>query len=150
MTHTHRQLPPPITVYCWDADNRYSHTELADPDPAHHGTFIKFLVPDNATLHQPPTPSNPKFSAFWDAEKKTWVVMSDEKKVKAYSSRMRVLRNQILESTDWTQMPDVPMDGQLRGKWAYYRQQLRDLPEQAAWPFVGFPEQPTKEGGAHG
>ena len=37
-------------------------------------------------------------------------------------------RNEKLTETDWTQSPDVYMDGVTRGKWNEYRRQLRDLP----------------------
>jgi hypothetical protein len=45
-------------------------------------------------------------------------------------------RNQLLVASDWTQLPDVP--NTTRELWAIYRQQLRDLPQQA-----GFPQQVT-------
>lgn len=45
-------------------------------------------------------------------------------------------RNQLLVASDWTQLPDVPVT--TRELWATYRQQLRDLPQQA-----GFPQQVT-------
>lgn len=40
---------------------------------------------------------------------------------------VRFERNQLLNSTDWTQVSDVPAD--LKAKYAVYRQALRDLPE---------------------
>jgi hypothetical protein len=36
-------------------------------------------------------------------------------------------RNVELALTDWTQLPDSPVD---KGLWANYRQLLRDLPQQ--------------------
>lgn len=44
----------------------------------------------------------------------------------------RLLRDQLLASTDWTQMPDVPQA--TKDKWASYRQALRDVPQQAGFP----------------
>lgn len=35
-------------------------------------------------------------------------------------------RNQELKDTDYTQLPDAPVD---KEAWATYRQELRDLPE---------------------
>lgn len=40
--------------------------------------------------------------------------------------RIRFLRNGLLGSSDWTQMPDSPVD---QAAWAEYRQLLRDFPE---------------------
>jgi len=51
--------------------------------------------------------------------------------------KLRVLRDSILQSCDWTQAPDAPVD---QAAWAAYRQQLRDLPantvdpENPVWP----------------
>ena len=54
--------------------------------------------------------------------------------------RMRLHRNRLLAESDWTQLPDTPID---RQAWANYRQALRDFP--ATWtpaPTVNFPERP--------
>lgn len=40
--------------------------------------------------------------------------------------QIRLDRNLLLAKTDWTQLPDAPVDKQA---WAEYRQALRDLPE---------------------
>lgn len=54
--------------------------------------------------------------------------------------RMRVHRDRLLAESDWTQLPDAPVD---RAAWAAYRQDLRDLP--STWtpsPTVTFPAKP--------
>jgi len=40
-------------------------------------------------------------------------------------------RNQLLSSTDWTQLPDAPTD---KTEWTTYRQALRDLTDNVNWP----------------
>jgi hypothetical protein len=40
-------------------------------------------------------------------------------------------RNRLLQSSDWTQVPDAPVD---HAAWATYRQELRDLPENTEDP----------------
>jgi hypothetical protein len=42
--------------------------------------------------------------------------------------RMRLHRDRLLKESDWTQLPDAPVD---REAWATYRQALRDFP--ATW-----------------
>ena len=42
--------------------------------------------------------------------------------------QIRLWRNAELSQTDWTQLPDSPVD---KDAWAEYRQALRDLPEQS-------------------
>lgn len=52
-------------------------------------------------------------------------------------SNLRMDRNAKLTSSDWTQVPDAPVD---HAAWASYRQALRDLPANTtdprnpAWP----------------
>jgi hypothetical protein len=54
---------------------------------------------------------------------------------------LRQQRDAILYSTDWTQVPDAPVD---REAWAAYRQALRDLPGNTTDPFN--PVWPNKPG----
>jgi len=47
-----------------------------------------------------------------------------------------------LAISDWTQTPDAPVDQQA---WAEYRQELRDLPQQAGFPTeITWPVKPTE------
>lgn len=55
--------------------------------------------------------------------------------------RMRLHRDRLLAESDWTQLPDAPID---KTAWAGYRQTLRDFP--ATWnpgPTVTFPDAPS-------
>lgn len=45
--------------------------------------------------------------------------------------QLRANRNMLLSASDWTQLPDAPVD---RSAWAEYRQALRDLPDQTTDP----------------
>ena len=52
----------------------------------------------------------------------------------------RALRDDLLASTDWTQVADAPVD---QAAWATYRQALRDIPAQADFPnTVAWPTKP--------
>lgn len=58
-----------------------------------------------------------------------------------WSERMRIQRDRLLATSDWTQLPDATVD---KTAWAAYRQILRDLP--ATWtpgPTVTFPAPPS-------
>jgi hypothetical protein len=44
---------------------------------------------------------------------------------------LRMARNARLSASDWTQVPDAPVD---RAAWARHRQALRDLPASTADP----------------
>lgn len=41
-------------------------------------------------------------------------------------------RNVKLSETDWTQLPDSPVDSVI---WSVYRDELRDVPQQVGFPF---------------
>jgi len=47
------------------------------------------------------------------------------------AAQARSQRDALLSQSDWTQVPDAPVDQQA---WATYRQALRDLPQQAGFP----------------
>lgn len=53
---------------------------------------------------------------------------------------VRIERNRLLSDSDWTQMPDAPVD---QAAWAIYRQALRDIPQQSGFPAtVDWPKEP--------
>jgi hypothetical protein len=43
----------------------------------------------------------------------------------ALTLRIRAIRDRLLAESDWTQLPDAPVDATA---WAEYRQELRDSP----------------------
>ncbi len=55
---------------------------------------------------------------------------------------IRSKRAHLLTSSDWTQMPDSPLNDAKKTEWAVYRQALRDMPdtvtvntvEEIVWP----------------
>jgi len=56
------------------------------------------------------------------------------------ADNIRNLRTEKLKDTDWTQVPDSPVD---QTAWAVYRQQLRDITEQEGFPTnVVWPSKP--------
>jgi hypothetical protein len=56
------------------------------------------------------------------------------------SAEVRFERNNRLANCDWTQLPDAPAD---RTTWASYRQALRDISDQAGFPWeIVWPEEP--------
>lgn len=53
---------------------------------------------------------------------------------------VRAQRNQLLADSDWTQVADAPVN---QAAWVAYRQNLRDIPEQAGFPLsVAWPVKP--------
>ena len=54
----------------------------------------------------------------------------------------REYRNQLLTASDWTQLPDAPVDQEA---WAAYRQALRDLTDHVNWPNLDADDWPQVE-----
>jgi hypothetical protein len=75
------------------------------------------------------------------------VDMTDEERTHADSIRaeeMRQQRNLKLRLSDWTQLPDSPLTAEKRQEWVVYRSQLRDITNQAGFPWnVVWPTEPT-------
>ena len=62
------------------------------------------------------------------------VLKSEDEKQKPLAnawSDLKNHRNILLQSSDWTQVPDAPVD---QAAWAIYRQALRDLPSNTTDP----------------
>ena len=55
------------------------------------------------------------------------------------AEEVRTERNQKLAESDWTQLPDVPVD---KTAWAAYRQLLRNLSTVDGFPYIDLPTPP--------
>lgn len=63
------------------------------------------------------------------------------RRYEAADKQARLERGRRLMKSDWTQAPDAPVDA---AAWAAYRQDLRDITDQAGYPFkITWPEVPT-------
>jgi hypothetical protein len=104
-------------------------------------------------VFESPTPTTTRYqTAFKDGvEFKNnkwmwkWVVseMDDDAKASLDATQaksVREQRNKLIAECDWTQLEDAPVNKQV---WANYRQALRDVPEQAGFPWnVTWPTKP--------
>lgn len=80
-----------------------------------------------------------KPSMFHEWSGSSWVENSAMKNEQA-TSAVRAQRNALLTASDWTQIPDAPVD---KVAWAAYRQALRDIPQQSGFPdSVTWPSKP--------
>lgn len=59
------------------------------------------------------------------------------------TENFRLLRDALLSSSDWTQLPDSPLNEEQKSAWAQYRQALRDLPDSYDGGDIVFPVQPN-------
>ena len=83
-----------------------------------------------------PLPPKPSEDHRFDYVNKTWALDHSRQ-----GRKVRSKRNQLLQESDWTQLPDVPIA--TKDAWAVYRQALRDITEQPGFPFdVVWPQPP--------
>jgi uncharacterized protein YjiS (DUF1127 family) len=81
-------------------------------------------------------PIKPEGFYTFDYSSKTWVA-----DVSQQWNQVRRQRNELLQSSDWTQLPDVPLS--TKETWAIYRQALRDVTSQPD-PFnITWPQPPN-------
>jgi hypothetical protein len=73
---------------------------------------------------------------LWDGENLTPPAPDTE----AQWAAIRAERNKLLVASDWTQLPDAPVDAVA---WATYRQTLRDVTAQADPFAIVWPESPS-------
>ena len=60
------------------------------------------------------------------------------------ASAARAQRDKLLAATDWTVLPDSPLDGTSQTALKTYRQALRDVPQQDGFPgTITWPEMPA-------
>lgn len=62
-----------------------------------------------------------------------------------WAAQNRMIRNSLLSQTDWTQVPDSPLNAETKSSYATYRQQLRDMTEfqNPVWPVPPGQEKPS-------
>ena len=53
----------------------------------------------------------------------------------------------ILRDTDWTQLPDSPLDTDTKAKWATFRQAVRDINQNADLNSINWPSAPYPDPG---
>ena len=66
----------------------------------------------------------PKPNEFYEYGKECELIFNEE----MFMRSVRKKRNSLLGASDWTQLPDSPLNEEQKAAWAEYRQALRDIP----------------------
>ena len=129
----------------WDADNYCYARRLTEEQVEHFGVHKKQIV--TPPYHEPATQSLEEGPALlidgvWTQNYTVTDLSADESaaKVGAQWDVIRVERNKLLVESDWTQLPDAPVDA---AAWATYRQALRDITAEANPFAIVWPESPS-------
>jgi hypothetical protein len=129
----------------WDADNYCYARRLTDEQVVHFGVHKKQIVTppyhDAATQHLEEGPAL-LIDGVWTQNYIVTELSADESAAKVGTQWIviRAERNKLLVESDWTQLPDAPVDA---AAWATYRQVLRDVTDQANPFAVIWPESPS-------
>lgn len=122
-----------MKVYQTDHEGFFVGAVEADPDPLETGNWI---IPGGCVTEEPPALTEGQ-RAHWTGSE--WKVVDPvpepepepEPTEEEVRENLRSKRDQILTESDWTQLPDAPVDQEA---WANYRQALRDVPQQSGFP----------------
>ena len=113
--------------------------EISDEDAATFGFYPVEDTPEpvaptgKRVVRGEPVQKNGKWAA-------TWVLVDiTPEETEAQWSAVRADRNARLSASDWTQLPDAPVD---HAVWAEYRQALRDVTEQTDPFAIVWPQEP--------
>lgn len=91
-------------------------------------------------IKQEPQYVDGRWIQTWSVRDKTPEEIESLRQIKA--DEVRMSRNSMLSSSDWTQAKDI--DDSVSSLWVPYRQQLRDITEQPGFPFnINWPVAPT-------
>ena len=129
----------------WDADNYCYARRLTEEQVERFGVHKKQIV--TPPYHEPATQSLDEGPALlidgvWTQNYIVTDLSADESAAKVGSqwNVIRAERNKLLVESDWTQLPDAPVDA---AAWATYRQALRDITTEANPFAIIWPESPT-------
>jgi hypothetical protein len=129
-----------FTVYLKSTGQVLYSGECSDPAPLENENQALLLgqkiekagwVDSGEFILQPEAPSS--YYVF-DWVKKQWI---DPRTPETQWPLVRAERNQRLQSSDWTQLADIPQE--TKDRWEPYRQALRDVTDQSdpfniVWP----------------
>ena len=87
-------------------------------------------------------PEWPKYEALrqkpdqkFNYETLTWEDLQGNEEISFLTVPILQQRKQLLYGSDWTQIPNNPLNSEKQAQWATYRQELRDIPSQSGYPF---------------
>lgn len=121
-------------IYCYNDRGYFTQDDWAIESPAEVGSG-NFIMPANSTDVEP-IHIEGKYTR-WNGL--GWIY---EDTPQPTHQEAREYRNQLLRDSDWTQLPDAPVN---RLAWARYRDGLRDITKQENFPNnINWPVPPVK------
>lgn len=121
-----------MDVFQTDQDGFFVEVTQADKDPMDSENW---LIPAGCVKIEPPeckASQIPRWDGYsWSIVEVPVLEFNQEVNLQDLSAVARSRRNELLQNSDWTQLPDVKVN---RFCWAKYRSLLRDVPQQKGFP----------------
>ena len=108
---------------------------IADLDLSDYGVYSVTVSTKPSVAHNEKVVSNTEPTLVDSVWTLGWTVRdltADE--IASEQSAVRRDRDELLVESDWTQMPDSPLDDSTKASWATYRTALRDISTQIGFP----------------
>jgi hypothetical protein len=139
-------LQYPVSIYTVRSENpNTSYPDSPSFVPDGYAAVETAPLPDydrntQKIVELPPVQESGRWKQVWDVVS---LPIDEQQKLRdAKAASVRKQRDALLTQSDWTQLPDAPVDS---AAWASYRQALRDVPAQAGFPFeVVWPVKPLE------
>lgn len=103
----------------------YQYSQAAGIEQIEGKWYTKYIL-GPVFIDRPATDTEPAQTAA--EQEAAYKAMKDAERAES----VRQERNRMIAKSDWTQLPDSPVD---KEAWAAYRQELRDVPTQAGFPW---------------
>tara|TARA_B100001093_G_scaffold175586_2_gene168344 strand:+ start:15718 stop:16107 length:390 start_codon:yes stop_codon:yes gene_type:complete len=129
-----------VNVYQTDIDGVFIGTTTADQDPLDN---TNWLIPAGCVETEPPTITDSQLAKWSGTEWAVEDIPVAEPNPEPVAAEVlaRAERDELLMTSDWTQVDDSPVD---KSTWAAYRQLLRDVPSQSGFPnTITWPTKPS-------
>lgn len=114
--------------------------------PANYEIYVDPTSPDTITKYSILSYSAvKKINGVWTKEVTASEGSEDYKKRvdTTLTINARKVRDKLLSSSDWTQLPDAPLTEEKKQEWSVYRKQLRDLTTDSKFPvYHSWPTRP--------
>ena len=98
-------------------------------------TIESDLLPPNSVVADIDIGEAPGIGYLYHYPTKQWVEHPNLLRSFSLNKQARLQRDNLLQQSDWTQIPNGPLTTEQQTAWATYRQELRDITTQSGYPF---------------
>jgi hypothetical protein len=131
-----------LSISCTNEDDMKDFVAIVKSTDGALDKYQDFAVEADAVTHVEAyggfvAPDPGGSTSYWVVDEEAQTVTNDQAQADADAlesswASLRMERNALLTSSDWTQGTDSPLDD--KAEWATYRQSLRDLPASTEDP----------------